>query len=518
MDLSDRELLARTLVAEAGLEGPQGMLAAGSVIMNRAAGGGYGDGVRGVILKPGQFSAWNGITGYAGGKGANDIVNRSPTDQAYQIADTLLGGGYDDPTGGATHYYAPKYANPAWGMSAGGDWAKIGGHVFGKADAGRGSYTAPRRAPQGGGTMREPTTQQRNPMVSTQGAAPERKGLFNPDVRDRLIVALEGMTLNPNQALMGQASQGIADRRKEATDEKARNRTLEWLKNSGLPNADVLIGAVASGALSSGEAARAGISGLQAKQVADNDPNVQSSQMLPDQSGTVFNMRDGTLKVMTVGGETLTGDAATTYVREAQQRGADIERSKYYSRGAGGLDAKIEQGGAAKAAEKGGELTTERAFEAYDQAIQAGRGVATIDEAIAALDGGAQSGIVYNMLPNVTEASAALENAMNRMGLDVISSVTFGALSEGEMKLAMETAVPRNLKPEDLKRWLQDKRDAQVKAREALLEAARYLSTPGNTIGGWMDQQTAKPAAPPPDSGINDEDKAFMRGLGLEVD
>jgi hypothetical protein len=252
MDLSDRELLARTLVAEAGLEGPQGMLAAGSVIMNRAAGGGYGDGVRGVILKPGQFSAWNGITGYAGGKGANDIVNRAPTDQAYQIADTLLGGSYDDPTGGATHYYAPKYADPAWGMRAGGDWAKIGGHVFGKADAGRGSYTAPRRSPQGGGTMREPMTQQRQPMVSTQGAEPERKGLFNPDVRDRLIVALEGMTLNPNQALMGQASQAISDRKKDRRQDAATNRTAAFLEAQGRSD---LAEAVRSGILGGGDAA-----------------------------------------------------------------------------------------------------------------------------------------------------------------------------------------------------------------------------------------------------------------------
>ena len=50
----DREVLARTLIAEAGNQGPLGMLAAGSVIMNRARTPGYGAGVRGVILKPGE--------------------------------------------------------------------------------------------------------------------------------------------------------------------------------------------------------------------------------------------------------------------------------------------------------------------------------------------------------------------------------------------------------------------------------------------------------------------------------
>ena len=70
---ADRELLARTLQAEAGGEGLGGMLAAGSVIQNRVASGNYGQGLRGVIMKPGQFSAWNGVTGYAGGQGAIDM-------------------------------------------------------------------------------------------------------------------------------------------------------------------------------------------------------------------------------------------------------------------------------------------------------------------------------------------------------------------------------------------------------------------------------------------------------------
>ena len=57
----DRELLARILTAEAGNQGPIGMTAAGNVIMNRANTTGYGDGVRGVIMKPGQFSPMNSV-------------------------------------------------------------------------------------------------------------------------------------------------------------------------------------------------------------------------------------------------------------------------------------------------------------------------------------------------------------------------------------------------------------------------------------------------------------------------
>ena len=65
-DMSDRDLLAYTLQAEAGGEGFNGALAAGSVIFNRVKSGKYGKGLQGVIMKPGQFSAWNKVTGYAG--------------------------------------------------------------------------------------------------------------------------------------------------------------------------------------------------------------------------------------------------------------------------------------------------------------------------------------------------------------------------------------------------------------------------------------------------------------------
>ena len=138
MALSTRELLAKTLQAEAGGEGFGGMLAAGAVIANRAKSKGYGSGIDGVIMKPGQFSAWNGVTGYAGGEGAINMDRVSPSSAAYAAADAILSGNYKDPTGGATHYYNPSVANPAWGKDrAGGDWEAIGNHIFGRADAGK---------------------------------------------------------------------------------------------------------------------------------------------------------------------------------------------------------------------------------------------------------------------------------------------------------------------------------------------------------------------------------------------
>ena len=91
------------------------------------------------------------------------------------------------------------------------------------------------------------------PMQAPQ-AAPRPRGLlggfFGPegrDARSRLAIGLEGLAMNPNQALIGQLQQGIESRETSAQ----KNATIEWLllrgrddlaaaMEGGLPAADAL--------------------------------------------------------------------------------------------------------------------------------------------------------------------------------------------------------------------------------------------------------------------------------------
>lgn len=140
LGLSDRDILAKTIQAEAGNQGAQGMLAVGSVIMNRVKAPGYGGSIQDVILKPGQFSPWNSETNYAGGAQGQDMMNLVASPQVYAITDAVLSGKAPDPTSGATHFYNDRISNPSWGAEKqGGDWTRINSHLFGKADAGRSS-------------------------------------------------------------------------------------------------------------------------------------------------------------------------------------------------------------------------------------------------------------------------------------------------------------------------------------------------------------------------------------------
>ena len=133
-DMSDLEILARTIHAEAESEPYNGKLAVGAVIANRAASGKYGEGIKGVILKKTQFSPWNSWTGGAKGEQGKDMLRLKPSEDAYKAAQAILSGEYEDPTGGATHYLNPSVSKPYWlkpmkNQKRG--TIKIGQHLFG---------------------------------------------------------------------------------------------------------------------------------------------------------------------------------------------------------------------------------------------------------------------------------------------------------------------------------------------------------------------------------------------------
>ena len=134
----------------------------------------------------------------------------------------------------------------------------------------------------------------------------------------------------------------------------------------------------------------------------------------------------------------------------------------------------------------------EQSGKSFESLGKVNQNLANIDSAISAIDSGAETGPIYKMLPSVTAASVELDNVRNRMGLDVIGSVTFGALSKGELDLAMDTALPTGLQPPQLRKWLVEKKTAQQKLAAYLNEAAIYLGQPGNTPASWAQMQKAK--------------------------
>jgi len=125
---------------------------------------------------------------------------------------------------------------------------------------------------------------------------------------------------------------------------------------------------------------------------------------------------------------------------------------------------------------------------AFDELGKVKSSISTIDEAIKAIDDGASSGAISKFFPSFKQATIELENAAQRMGLDVISATTFGALSEGELKLAMDTASPKNLKPKDLIKWFTDRKKAKMKLGRELEKMAMALGRGKVTIAEYLEK------------------------------
>lgn len=132
---SDRDLdyLTRTLVKEAYTEGPAGMEAVGHVALNRQQSGKYGPDIASVVTAPKQFSPWNREA--IGTKADPRLLDPAskPYQEARAIAQRVLSGESEDPTGGALNFYNPDLANPKWGAGLK-NAMQIGHHRFGTAE------------------------------------------------------------------------------------------------------------------------------------------------------------------------------------------------------------------------------------------------------------------------------------------------------------------------------------------------------------------------------------------------
>ena len=199
---------------------------------------------------------------------------------------------------------------------------------------------------------------------------------------------------------------------------------------------------------------------------------VQASKIL-DGGVIVYAFKDGTRKVVDGLGNEVTGEEAQKAITEAEERGIELQGERSGARRAGtvGVDTAL------AAFEKVGEIRTN---------------IANLEEAKRLLlpedqgGGGANSGQLADLLPNWKASTIALENVKNRLGLDVVGSVTFGALSESELNMALNTALPTNMPEAQLIQWLDDKIKAQNKLMAYLNDQAIFLSDGDKTVGDWL--------------------------------
>ena len=111
--MDDVEVLAKTIYGEARGEPVEGQYAVGATVVNRLAlHTWYGSTVTGVCLKPYQYSCW-----LKSDPNYQKLIVMEDTDPLLlpfiNIAEEVING-TNDPTNGATHYYAVSIPPPAW--------------------------------------------------------------------------------------------------------------------------------------------------------------------------------------------------------------------------------------------------------------------------------------------------------------------------------------------------------------------------------------------------------------------
>lgn len=195
LDPRHRDMLIRTVFGEAANQSPEGQAAVAAVIRNRMQAGRYGGtDVPSVVQAKGQFEPWGNPNARAG------MLGLSPQDPRYQqigsVVDQVMGGQIPDPTGGMTHFVAPKAQAalgrpmPTWAQGQG---LPIGDHTF-YAPEGRVAQAGGGAVPMGGAPAPQP-------------GAPQQPGSVQPVAQDALgairnmpIGTVLKWAMNPNLA------------------------------------------------------------------------------------------------------------------------------------------------------------------------------------------------------------------------------------------------------------------------------------------------------------------------------
>lgn len=133
--------------------------------------------------------------------------------------------------------------------------------------------------------------------------------------------------------------------------------------------------------------------------------------------------------------------------------------------------------------------------ESFEQLKVADKTIDTMNQMITQIEKGANTGRFSNLFPSVNAATIELENLANQLGLNVVAATTFGALSESELRLALQTGAPTNMDESDLKDWLVRKRDAQLKLRQELRRMAVTLGRGKTTLSEYLEDSGYKEGA-----------------------
>jgi hypothetical protein len=119
-------------------------------------------------------------------------------------------------------------------------------------------------------------------------------------------------------------------------------------------------------------------------------------------------------------------------------------------------------------------------------------------------------GKVSAMFPNFSEGSLKLQNFNTEMGLNVIAGGSFGPLSEGELKMALNQGIPDGLSKQATLDWIDLRIAAEKQVQAAAMDYIKWSGdNPGKTRAEYIVEKEIdegkenEPSGGAPNDGAN---------------
>lgn len=289
--------------------------------------------------------------------------------------------------------------------------------------------------------------------------------------KDRMMdlqAAFNSMRYAPDAGIQ----QAYADRQKMRTVSAQANQTAAYLRQQGQPELAAMVEAnpaLAKDALAEFTKKKMGTNyatkNIGSIQVAEEDMTVGDTQLKAgDQYVITYdpNAEDG-YSVTKLGTRGVTSQAKAQLESESQFKIADIEAAR------------------------------ERGEKVFDQSQQVNRSIDIMKQArdLAASPKGVRTGVIDRFLPAFDENTAMFNSLRTTLGIDVINSATFGALSVRELDLALSRDIPNTLSGQALVNYLDEKIAAQNKLYREMTKMGRKLQS-GIGLGQYMADMQAE--------------------------
>jgi len=314
----------------------------------------------------------------------------------------------------------------------------------------------PQGLPQWSGGQQVPPQAQPVPQQAPQQAQPvpqqAPQGLLgrigsglkqmtsSPDFYDRMAVGLGGMTTNPNVGLIKMSQDRIAQRQKMGASNATAQAVIVQLMKMGKHEAAAIVRAVPAMAQEVLNEVmlneRKGASPTASPVQIDEDTG-QKYQVVFD-SDTMTNVR--------VDVEGAFGQTSAEKTQQANQTQLDLSDM---------------------------EEAREAGVRTYDELKSLRKNTNGLMEARELVASGRASvGLFSDKIPAFTQETARLRQVVSVMGINVINSATFGALSERELDLALSLDINMGLPKDELLKLLDDK----IAAQEKLYKEVGYMA------------------------------------------